>query len=67
MLQLIPKSNKDKEHFHYDLGYILVATKETFKVNFNEVDDIGWFPLNDLLSLDTFKIVPEIYKLILAK
>jgi ADP-ribose pyrophosphatase YjhB (NUDIX family) len=67
MLQLIPKNNKETEHYHYDLSYMLLAKNEKIKVNLKEVEKAGWFSLKEIMALNTFPIVPEICKSILRE
>lgn len=66
MLQLIPKNPKEKEHLHYDFNYILIAENDIKTPDPHESQNIGWFSLKEVLSLDAFTVVPEICKSILS-
>lgn len=47
-VHLIPANNKDKEHYHYDIRFILEGNlEEEIKIS-NESKDVLWIDINDV-------------------
>lgn len=53
MYQIIPKSSKDEEHIHLDMGYILEADEAAvLTAQAQEVHDVRWFTKADIAESD---------------
>ena len=62
MLQLISANSKQSQHYHYDFIYVLQAAEDGLVGMETEVENLGWFTLNQVLELDTFSFTPTICK-----
>lgn len=50
---LIPERNLEKEHFHYDVRYLLTADRNEPLVVSDESYELKWVPLNEVLKLNS--------------
>lgn len=49
-------------HYHIDMVYVCQATSPHVVLDFDEIEDIGWFELEELSTLDTFSNLPSLVR-----
>lgn len=63
MEQYIPPHGDEPEHFHLDMQYVVEVDEQEIVHNIQESHDIGWFTLEEVLTLPIYKDT----KIILSK
>lgn len=67
-IHLIPENQKDKEHFHYDIRYLLVADRSAPIEISEESNDLKWFTLEEAKELTQERsMLRQFYKLDLIR
>ncbi len=60
LYEVIPATTKEEEHMHIDFAYLMQADEQVLTMALNEIDNAGWFTLDQVMHLNTFDSVKKI-------
>lgn len=65
LYELIPATAKEEEHMHIDFSYLMEADEQAVTMALDEIDNAGWFSLEQVVELNTFDSVKKICRSIM--